>query len=290
MAKNQHHGGAWKIAYADFMTAMMAFFLLLWLLSFSEDQKLTGIANYFKPSDAALTDQGGSGILGGTSTAEDDLLGESIPSSESSSSAEQDLTPPGTDVSEEMKETSADPGQEVPGKMAADAGAGAENPWAKFVEQEAPAASGAVAQKVRQISERLNPFADHVRVSEKDGNIVIDVFDAGNAPMFVSGSAKMTGENMKIAQAIAELLVANGGSVTITGHTDAAPFGDPSEYGNWELSADRANAVRRAIVGLGVESDRIVKVSGVADTEPFDPTDPNAATNRRVSVQISSGA
>ena len=129
MAKKGHHGGAWKIAYADFMTAMMAFFLLLWLLSFSEEDKLTGIANYFKPSEVTLTNVGGQGVMSGTSAAEDDLLGESVPAAETTAQEAQDMATPGAQAPEET------PPDQVDAAPRADAGAGEENPWAKLVHQ-----------------------------------------------------------------------------------------------------------------------------------------------------------
>lgn len=283
MSKKQHHGGAWKIAYADFMTAMMAFFLLLWLLSFSDEDKLTGIANYFKPADIALTNLGGQGVMGGTSSSEDDLLGESVPSAEAQQMENSDLSAPGEKDSEEAP-------QEHQNAPSADAGAGAENPWAKLVKKDNEMSPvGSVSPIVSNIKERLSPFADSVRVHEKNGNIVIDVIDLNKAPMFVSGSAELTEANLAIAKEIAGIIGSTGGTIIITGHTDSLPYRRQDGYGNWELSADRANAVRRAMVSMGVEPGRIVRVSGVADTSPLDGEAVDAPENRRVSIEIGTG-
>lgn len=285
MGKKQHHGGAWKIAYADFMTAMMAFFLLLWLLSFSEEDKLTGIANYFKPSEVTLTNVGGQGVMSGTSAAEDDLLGESVPAAETPPQDVQDMARPGAQAPEET------PPDKVEAVPAADAGAGEENPWTRLVRQEAAVTpAGTVARELADIRERLSPFAETVKVHERNGNVIIDMLDLSQSPMFVSGSAELTGANEAVAREIAAILVSMGGSITITGHTDAVPYGNrPDGYGNWELSADRANAVRRAMVSMGVDADRITRVSGVAETEPLPGTAAEAAENRRVSIEIVSG-
>lgn len=283
MAKKHRHGGAWKIAYADFMTAMMAFFLLLWLLSFSDEDKLTGIANYFKPSEITLTNLGGQGVMGGSSSAEDDLLGESIPSAEAEEVDSTDLSAPGEKDAEESP-------QEHENAPSAAAGAGAENPWARLVKKESEVApTGAVSRMTSSIKERLSPYAETVRVHEKDGNIVIDILDLSQSPMFVSGSAELTEANIAVAREIAAILAAMGGTIVITGHTDSAPYTAANGYSNWELSADRANSVRRAIVSMGVEPNRIVRVSGVADTSPLDGSSPDAPENRRVSIEIASG-
>lgn len=282
--KNGHHGGAWKIAYADFMTAMMAFFLLLWLLSLSEEEdKLKGIANYFQPSEVTLTNVGGEGVMSGSSPAEDDLLGESVPAAESEPDTSNDLSPEGKDSPnrEESENASA---------AAGSAAAGAANPWSQFVTEQASAtADGAVANLASDIRERLNPFAESVRVHEEDGNVLIDILDLGQTPMFESGSDAVTDANIEIVREIVEILVNVGGRIVITGHTDTIPYSSDDGYSNWELSADRANAIRRTMIGMGVGQDRITRVSGVADTDPMEGTAPEAPENRRISIEITTG-
>ena len=264
-----HHGGAWKVAYADFMTAMMAFFPLLWLLSTTEEDKLKGIADFFTPNVIPLTNIGGEGVTDGSSLSEEDLLGEVVP--EEKQLAEQEA--------EGQPEAASD------GNNAS----GAENPWARFVNDESIVTQGRIQNLVNDLTQRLDPYADTVRVHEKNGNVVIDLLDLKEYPLFASASAQLTAETMPIVQEISSILQEIGGPVIVTGHTDAVPFARTAGYGNWELSADRANAMRRAIISEGIPEGRIMRVAGAADTDPLNREHPEAPENRRVSIEIATG-
>lgn len=259
-----HHGGAWKVAYADFMTAMMAFFLLLWLLSTTDEEKLKGIAEFFTPSVIPLTNIGGEGVADGSSFSEEDLYGEAVPKEQFAEGDEASVT---SDAS----------------------GAGAENPWSRFVNEKSSAKQGRLQDLVDDLTLRLDPYAEKVRVHERSGNIVIDILDLKEHPLFASGSADMTAGTMPVVEEISAILIEIGGPIIVTGHTDAVPYAGRTAYGNWELSADRANAMRRAIISQGIPEGRIMRVSGAADTDPINRDIPDAPENRRVSIEIATG-
>ena len=261
-----HHGGAWKVAYADFMTAMMAFFLLLWLLSTTDEEKLKGIAEFFTPNVIPLTNIGGEGVADGSGFTEQDLFGEAVPD-----------------------ERAAEPA-DAPASAANDAaGAGAENPWSRFVTATSSANEGLLQDVVDDLTRRLDPYAEKVRVHERNGNVVIDLLDLDEHPLFASASAELTAQTMPVVEEIAAILAEIGGPVVVTGHTDDVPYTGRTAYGNWELSADRANAMRRAIVSKGIPEERIMRVVGAADTDPINRDRPGAPENRRVSIEIATG-
>ncbi|MFG6082826.1 flagellar motor protein MotB [Paracoccus litorisediminis] len=274
-----HHGGAWKVAYADFMTAMMAFFLLLWILSNSEQTK-TGLADYFTPSEIPLTNIGGEGVLAGSSADGQDLVaarngasGEPNPESgaESKDGKELEATTTGTATQN-----------------------AAQNPWAELAQEDPLIANlanndvfGKLEQTVQQLAEEFSSFGENIQVHAKGDAVAIEIVDIGDKPLFEPGSFDMTPANMEILMGIAKKLIGMPGVITITGHTDATPYKGNGFYGNWELSADRANATRRALLSLAVPEQRIHHVAGAADMDPIDKADPKAAVNRRVTIEIS---
>lgn len=275
--KAGHHGGAWKVAYADFMTAMMAFFLLLWILSSPDSSKLEGLAEYFNdPSAVPLVNIGGEGVLDGSSVEQKDLYADQ------SHVVEQ--TSPKTD------ENAVDPVTE----QIAD-GAVSKNPWAELMERqekvEDAVANGlakfvSVEQQVELLKGRTSAFPETIIVESEKDSIRIEALDLGNAPLFITGAKELTREAADIIAALSEAIMSTDGVVNITGHTDGKPFAGGGDYSNWELSSDRAHAVRRALVDLGVPEDRFARVSGAAATTPFVDGDPLAEANRRVTIEI----
>lgn len=267
-----HHGGAWKVAYADFMTAMMAFFLLLWILSNEDESKLAAMADYFTPNVTPLMNVGGDGVMKGEAVSDSDLI----------TSTDAKVAP--EERREAPVEAEASSSEETRAEVASDI----DNPWARLVEK--PATSlpeGPPGQGVfSALEKRLETVSKAVDVGRKNGNITIEILDLDENPMFASGKAQLTEQNLAIVGEIVQALAQVGGKVIITGHTDAAPYRGDNGYSNWELSADRANAMRRAMLSLGVDPARIVRVSGVADAEPRTPADPLSAENRRVTVEL----
>jgi chemotaxis protein MotB len=255
-----HHGGAWKIAYADFVTAMMAFFLLMWLLGSTTEGDKKGIADYFSsPLKIALLSSGS-----GAGDASHVVKGGG-----------QDLT--------------RTTGQVKRGEV--DAPKAAVNLQA--LKQEQVRAEIArledLKKKVEQrvASSRLATLASHIRLDMTRDGLRIQIVDEQNRPMFASGSATVQPYMRELLQEIGHVLADVPNRLTLEGHTDAQPFaaGDRG-YSNWELSADRANASRRELVAGGLADDRVLRVQGLASSLPFDAADPKAPANRRISIIV----
>lgn len=277
VVKGGHHGGAWKVAYADFMTAMMAFFLLLWILSSPDQTKLEGLAQYFNdPAAVPLMNIGGEGVLEGSSIEQKGLYADQ------SHVVEQ--TSPKSD------EEAVDPVTE----QIAD-GAVSKNPWAELMERqdkfEEAVANGAakfvsVEQQLELLKGRTSAFPESIIVEADKDSIRIEALDMGSAPLFQTGGKTLTPESAPVLAVLKDSIMSMDGLVHITGHTDAQPFAGNGDYSNWELSSDRAHAVRRALVELGVPEDRFARVAGAAETSPYLADEPMAETNRRVTIEI----
>ena len=255
------HGGAWKIAYADFVTAMMAFFLLMWLLGSTSEGDKKGIADYFQsPLKVALL-HGGSG---------------SGDSSSLIKGGGQDLTRSG--------------GQVKRGDVQAPRNT--INLQALRHEQRV-----AEATRLQELSEQVeselknNPklaqFASQIKLDLTRDGLRIQIVDELNRPMFDSGSAVVKPYMRELLRAIGSVLLEVPNRLTLEGHTDAQPFGaGEAGYSNWELSADRANASRRELVAGGLTEERVLRVQGLASSQPFNRDDPVDPQNRRISIIV----
>ena len=267
-----HHGGAWKVAYADFVTAMMAFFLLLWLLNAVTEEQLTGISNYFAPSMASKSQSGAGGILGGQ------VIGEgAMQSNTSSPSLVQHLPPasigPG---GEDLTSQATEPMEGMGEKEFKEALA--EREQSKFEK-----AKNVLESAMKGIPE-LKQYQGSMLIDNTVEGLRIQITDQEGLAMFPSGSSAMYGHTKALLDLVGRVVNQLPNKVSITGHTDAIPFRDPSGYTNWELSADRALASRRALLSAGVPESRIDRVVGRADTDPLVVNDPKAARNRRISI------
>lgn len=254
------HGGAWKIAYADFVTAMMAFFLLMWLLGSTTEGDKKGIADYFSaPLKVSLAGGAGSGdashvIKGGG----------------------EDLTRSGGQV----KRGDVD----APKKTINLAALKAEQKRAEVAKLQE--IKNTIEQKI-QASERLKALSSQLRLDMTRDGLRIQIVDEQNRPMFASGSAAVQPYMRELLQAIGAILTEVPNLLTLEGHTDATPFpGGERGYSNWELSADRANASRRELMAGGLAENRVLRVQGLAFSQPFDRNDPNGASNRRISIIV----
>ena len=261
--KNGHaaHGGAWKIAYADFVTAMMAFFLLMWLLGSTTEGDKKGIADYFaSPLKLALLN-GGSGA-GDSSHV---VKGGGQDLSRSTGQVKRgDVEAPRSTIN--LQALKAEQIRAEAAKL--------EELKEKLEEQ--IAASPKLAALKTQL--RLDMTRDGLR---------IQIVDADNRAMFPSGSAVVQPYMRELLREIGAVLGEVPNRLTLEGHTDAQPFpGGERGYSNWELSADRANASRRELVLGGLPDDRTLRVQGVASSAPFDKQDPMAPTNRRISIIV----
>jgi chemotaxis protein MotB len=256
-----HHGGAWKIAYADFVTAMMAFFLLMWLLGSTSKGDLKGIADYFS-SPLKVSMSGGSG---------------SGDSSSIIKGGGQDLT----------RQT----GQVKNGETAAERRSiNLQAAHAEFARQEKARLEELKARIEAAIN--ANPalwqFKNQIRLDLTADGLRIQIVDEQNRPMFDSGRAVLKDYTREILREIGHALANVDHKLTVSGHTDATPYpgAERGGYGNWELSADRANAARRELVASGMEEGKILRVVGLASAVPFNPADPYDSTNRRISIIV----
>jgi len=269
-----HHGGAWKVAYADFVTAMMAFFLLLWLLNSVTQEQLEGISNYFAPASIARTTSGAGDVLGGTSISETE---GAMNNPMSSTDVTVDLPPPkaGTGLEEaEEKDVSDDVAEEKMKKMEQE----------QFEEAE---------QELRDTIEnipQLKQLVDSLMIDNTPEGMRIQIVDQDGLAMFPRGSHKMYLHTRRVLELVAKVVNKMSQKVAISDHTDAVKFSaGATGYTNWELSADRANASRRALIELGVDPARLARVVGRAATEPLLKDDPKHAKNRRISIVLLRG-
>jgi len=264
-----HHGGAWKIAYADFVTAMMAFFLLLWLLNAVSEQQLAGISDYFAPTTVSKSQSGAGGVLGGK------VIGEGVLTSNSSATPFNPALPPPTfNNGEKDSETDLEISETELNKAQDD-----------LEEQQFEETAEAIRQAMENNPD-LSELSQNLLIDNTPEGLRIQIVDQQGAAMFPSGSSIMTPDMSKLLGLVAKAIKDVPKKIKISGHTDSTKYADPNGYGNWELSADRALASRRVLVGKGLPEDRIQRVVGRADTEPLKPEDLNNPQNRRISVVL----
>jgi len=392
-----HHGGAWKVAYADFVTAMMAFFLLLWLLNATTEEQKRAISNYFAPEAPSYTKSGSGGVLGGHVLSEDggatansggggivipvprapraddptteedrnkpagheaqdgeepEEIGDDDAAAVAQAPGNETVPPQGeappteraTTTAEATTQIPGEAGQPVPGLLAQDGRAtqGAEPGSPGEVDGKAPEAERQPAatsedlgkaaaadpgrqqatagedrpetptkaderrarELQRQMEERtftrieqslreameaspeLSRMADNLLIDRTAEGLRIQLIDQDRLAMFPLGSAKMHDHTRRLLAKMAAITLRLKNKIAVTGHTDATPYVNDVNYGNWELSTDRANASRRALLEAGLASDRFARVVGKADQEPLLPDDPTNPRNRRISIVI----
>ncbi|WP_119169203.1 flagellar motor protein MotB [Algihabitans albus] len=282
-----HHGGAWKVAYADFVTAMMAFFLLLWLLASTSEEQRQGIADYFSPTVVTdSTTSGAGGVLGGQTV--------------TTEGAARDTQAPMGVVMGMSDETSEDDDGENDGAATEDSTqAGSETDFDGMTPDQAAAAEAKAEQEREEfdkIAQQLrNAIASVPELSELSENLLVDqtpeglriqIVDRQNKSMFASGSALPLAHTRTLLNLVADAVKSLPNEVAIKGHTDAAPFRGDGNYSNWELSSDRAHASRRALLASGLPTQRVAYVVGKADREPLNDGDPFDAVNRRISIVL----
>ncbi|BEH98568.1 flagellar motor protein MotB [Edwardsiella ictaluri] len=243
------HGGSWKIAYADFMTAMMAFFLVMWLLAIASPQELTRIAEYFRtPLKVALS--------GG----------------QRSSDSFSPIPGGGDDVTRkegEVRKFAADP-----------------DPKTRTDQMRLKRLRERLEQLILS-DPRLKLLRPHLMINMTDEGLRIQIVDSQKRPMFKNGSAQVEPYMRYILRAIAPILNELPNKISLSGHTDDLPYANGEKgYSNWELSADRANASRRELMAGGLDSNKILRVVGMADTMNLHNMAGNAAENRRISILV----
>ena len=246
-----HHGGAWKVAYADFVTAMMAFFLLMWLLNATTEEQRKGIADYFNPNiPIAAVSGGGSAALSGDSIfaqkkmARDGIGAKTTSTKQGKAEGEQEFKK--AEAEEKVKDFN-----------------------------EALSSKGAGLLK-------------HVSLKQTSEGLVIELIDSNDEPLFDIGNAIPSPLLKELLQVVSSSMGDVANKTKIVGHTDARIFPNNATYTNWELSSDRANTARRLLLDYGFPSGQIKEVSGKASTEPL-VEDGLAAQNRRISIILLRG-
>ena len=251
-----HHGGAWKVAYADFVTAMMAFFLLLWLLGATTEKQRKGVADYFTPTLIKFREQsaGSNGLLGGSSITEaDNYPNRAGQTGNKAMTIPRDAAGGPKEGGERIKQVS-----KMQERLAAKLNA---NP-------------------------RLARLAKQVRMIDTADGIRIDLVDDADFSMFQLGTTVLTPDAAALLHAIADLLGSELGGVSIRGHTDALPWNGGIGANNWSLSAGRAEATRQTLLTDGIGQARFRKIEGVADREPLVRGNPSDPRNRRISILL----
>lgn len=251
-----HHGGAWKVAYADFVTAMMAFFLLMWLLNATTEDQRKGLADYFNPSiPISKVSGGGPGALDGSSVlTENDLIYDGVGASRTYQQVQ-----PETDAF--GKEGGASHQQ---------------NDALRKIEDEINSVT------IRDLPDRLSK---HIQTRMTPDGLVIELVDSNGEPLYKIGSSAPSNLLNELLAIIAPVLTSVENRMAIVGHTDGLAFSNGASYSNWELSADRALTARRLLLAYGVGESQIVRVTGRADTDPIS-TDPLAPQNRRIAITL----
>ncbi len=264
-----HHGGAWKVAYADFVTAMMAFFLLLWLLNVSTEEQLSGIADYFKPSPMiATSESGASGILGGTTVSPDGAMTSQVQKLVHKPQTEDPALRPGSIPIQQEKNISDKRFEDELRKREDENFKHAEEALKKAIESSPDLAEMASALKTDMTPEGLR----------------IQIVDQEGKPLFASGSADLLPHTKDLLRKVASVIQKLPNEISVRGHTDSMPYGSGAIYTNWELSAERANASRRELLKGGLPVPRLNNVVGKADTDHLFPDTPQDGRNRRISI------
>jgi chemotaxis protein MotB len=255
------HGGAWKIAYADFVTAMMAFFLLMWLLGSTSKAKLQGISEYFQtPLKIALAGGEGSGdsssIIKGGGT---DLTRSVGQVKKGDVESTRSINLDASRAKKQMEQQEAVRLQDIKEKL----------------------------DKAVASNPKMQQFKKQMKIDITSDGLRIQIIDDQNRPMFDSGGAVMKHYTRDILREIGKTLNEVPNRISLSGHTDAVPYvGGDAGYSNWELSADRANASRRELVAGGLEDGKVLRVVGLGSAIPFDKENPNSPVNRRISIIV----
>ena len=266
-----HHGGAWKVAYADFVTAMMAFFLLMWLINTTTPEQKRGIADYFAPQSIAQTVSGSGGVLGGK------VMGEESAHAGGAQSVMQKQSPP----------SPASPVKSLASGVTVGATGASQN---NSIPNTNTAQDGEFAHAAEAIRQTIqdNPdianLSHQVMLEQTPQGLRIQLVDQDGRPMFQQGTNEPMPYTKKLLAAVGQVIDTLPNRVSISGHTGRSD--DTAGGGAWELSSARANAARALLQAGGLRSDRIYEVAGKAGSEPLLPEDPNASANRRLSIVL----
>jgi chemotaxis protein MotB len=276
-----HHGGAWKVAYADFVTAMMSFFLLLWLLNVTTSDQRKGLAEYFAPASISESHSGAGGVMGGKSIS---VSGAQISDSSPPGLDTRTLPPP--PAGEEGDEDGSGKGKADNSSETAtlqDAASMAEaikHEEANFKEAEQ------VLKKAIEEAPEFHDLAQQILIDRTPEGLRIQIIDRDKFSMFPSGGATPYERGRDLLRLVGKVISKLPNHISITGHTDSAPYAAGARHDNWGLSSDRANVSRGELVTAGVDPDRVARVVGLADKDPLIPQNPMDPKNRRISIVL----
>ena len=273
-----HHGGAWKVAYADFVTAMMAFFLVMWLVTAVSKEQRAAIFDYFKnpsmePGKSVKPAPGQMGP-GGASTSPINLGG----GLDAPKSSQQKTDKIGATVM-------TAPASPIDLKSDEEKAAEAEEAKRLLEKKQLDALMDDLKEAISK-SQALQPFKDQLLLDITPEGLRIQILDAQNRPMFDLGSARLKAYTNDILKEVTGYLRTVPNRLSVTGHTDTTPYAGITGYTNWDLSTDRANAARRSMESAGLETERIARVVGLASSVLFDKENPRSAVNRRISIVV----
>jgi chemotaxis protein MotB len=278
-----HHGGAWKVAYADFVTAMMAFFLLMWLINTTTPEQKRGIADYFAPQSIAQTVSGSGGVLGGK------VMGQESARAGGAASMFQKNSPASKNTSEKSTQNGVSQGGSNNSNSSStdsqSSGSDGQNSSTSTQNGDFAHAAEAIHQAIADNPD-ISALSKQVVVDQTPEGMRIQLVDQDSRPMFQQGTAAPMPYTRKLLETIAKVIDRLPNRISIAGHTEGKAFSGPNGMTNWELSAQRANAGRAILSAAGLSSDRVYEVAGKAGAEPLLPEDPNASANRRLSITL----
>jgi chemotaxis protein MotB len=315
-AAHAHHGGAWKVAYADFVTAMMAFFLLLWLLNVTTDIERKGIADYFAPASVSKSESGAGGAFGGqTITSPGAQISDSAPPGASKAIPEPDESeegrkddpgagqPEGADK-QSREDVQSGFGKDVPEAIARlkieNVPEGKPEDEAKKTEEEKRKAEEERKRKEEEAFKKAEAaLRDAIRnspeMAELEKSLLIDstpeglriqIVDRDGYSLFAAGSPRLADKSRRLVTLVGMVIARLPNRITVTGHTDSKPYRGIGRSSNWELSAARAFSSADVLIGSGLSENRLQAIIGKADKEPLVKEDPEDQQNRRISIVL----
>lgn len=260
-----HHGGAWKVAYADFVTAMMAFFLLMWLLGATDEKQRKGLADYFAPTIAQVKrdSAGGKGMFGGSSVTDPDKYPHKATQLGNQAVA---VTTKNRPIRKKEKEIDRSR-DSIPKSITA-------KEFEKRVREQ--------LQKNPETAKLLS----NVRFTDTKEGLRIDIIDEADFSMFALATNTLQSRAIELLGQVAKIIDTVDNELIIRGHTDSLPYASGQSMNNWLLSSARAEATRQELVRQGLAMNRMARIEGVADTEPYNPAEPMDDRNRRISITM----
>jgi chemotaxis protein MotB len=274
------HGGAWKIAYADFVTAMMSFFLIMWLINSLSLEQKKGIADYFAPTITIIDKKpSGEGMLAGKNAMGAGMTDMTGTLSDEIEGSDPQKVPP-------MNSEKVITGENIGGKKDNKVG---ETEKKNKLEADLSKQLLELQQQIKkqiESNQNIKALSEQIEFSITSEGLNINITDRGNKSMFPPGSSEMYDYMRTILEEVTKVIKNAPNQISITGHTDAIPYTNNQKYSNWELSADRANAIRRTLEDSGLSKEKIEYVRGSGAKNLLNKNDPTASENRRITVTL----